>query len=685
MKYIFGIISMLIAVSTFGQTCPSTDSIPVPTSSIVIDMEITGTDVWILTDDTLMMYDGSTWSYIDGQTANFPSDTLVDITSDNIGNIWIHSKDTLSVYNGISIVNYAFPDTLHSITSGDVNDFFVDTLGNAWLLLMNDSSDCEGCAPGVQKDVIEFDGTSFISHGSYNILAPWGAPDFALSFNKATNEVYFYTYDGMGTYITAIYQHSIGYISNNGYSNYAFSNANISLGYGFGLMYMFGPYVDACTWNMNEFSDVNYLIPIDDSCSFIVADGMSVKLFRNKTLSNSGYSFRMDFTEPIVEMKDDVNGIGYVALGNYLIRLDLNNPIERELQISSDVICSGDSAFISTNLMVDSIVWHDWSTPDQTGFQYDTTTTAGQYVNIEGNYVATMIYTTSYGGTCKAKDSVELLVVYPYASQEICLVTVDSLSGYNKIIFEKPSNAGIVDFNIYKETIQSNVYELISSLPYDSLSEFVDTLSFPNTVSARYKISVVDSCNNESELSDEHKTIHLASNVGVGGEVNLSWNAYEGFAYSTFDIYRGTSSTNLTLLSQVQSNLFSFTDQNPPSGSVFYQAIVNSPNGCSTNKMAGQYDFTLSNKIEIYDGASGVKHEDELHSFRLYPNPANTTITISGIEDGEVKIFNTIGERLYSGKLEQDTQVDIKRFDAGLYLVKVEYTKGVKTIKLVVK
>jgi hypothetical protein len=316
----------------------------------------------------------------------------------------------------------------------------------------------------------------------------------------------------------------------------------------------------------------------------------------------------------------------------------------------------------------DSIVWETNST---------TWPTDSIYI-FDNNVTPLSIF---YDG-CIIRDTISLNVLSPFNAESVCLVTVDSLTGYNKITFEKTSAVRTESINVYKESNQAGVYGIIATLPFDSLSEYVDTTSSPASISARYKISVVDSCGNESVLSTEHKTIHLASNVGVGGEVNLSWNAYEGFSYSTFDIYRGTTTSNMTLLTQVQSNLYSFTDQSPPSGNVHYQVIVTNPNGCTTNKKAGSYGSSVSNIIEINDNTTGVI-ESETISAKIYPNPANNILNVSGISLGRITIYDVVGKVVFSEPISN--RVDISEIPTGVYTVEIANAEFQKTEKLIIK
>jgi hypothetical protein len=105
---------------------------------------------------------------------------------------------------------------------------------------------------------------------------------------------------------------------------------------------------------------------------------------------------------------------------------------------------------------------------------------------------------------------------------DICLVTVDTASTHNIIIWEKQPTSLIDSFCIYRETT-SNIYTKIATIPFDSLSEYHDYDANPNTTSYRYKMSIIDTCGAESALSPFHNTIHL-QNLGNG---NFQWTFYQ--------------------------------------------------------------------------------------------------------------------------------------------------------------
>jgi PKD repeat protein len=162
---------------------------------------------------------------------------------------------------------------------------------------------------------------------------------------------------------------------------------------------------------------------------------------------------------------------------------------------------------------------------------------------------------------------------------EICIVGVDS-NNNNRLVWERQSNALIDSFYIYREGFMANSYNKIGAIPFTQTSLFVDVNSNPAVQSYRYKIAAVDTCGGVTLLSNYHKTIHLTINAGLNGSWNLIWDGYQGFNFSTYRIYRGTSTANMVLLTQLPSSSTSYTDLNPPSGTVYYQIEVIKSSGC---------------------------------------------------------------------------------------------------------
>ncbi|MBL4656993.1 MAG: T9SS type A sorting domain-containing protein, partial [Flavobacteriales bacterium] len=207
--------------------------------------------------------------------------------------------------------------------------------------------------------------------------------------------------------------------------------------------------------------------------------------------------------------------------------------------------------------------------------------------------------TVSDANGCIAASSVEVEYEAPQGV-EICIITVDSLTGKNLIVWEKDPGAGIDHYNLYKEGTVSGVYLLLAQIPYDSLSAYVDVTADPLQRSWRYKITAGDTCLNniESDLSPMHKSIHLTVNQGLGGEINLIWDHYEGFNFGTYIIYRGATLLTMDSIAALPSNLNSYSDLTPPGGTLFYQIAAVHPTGCVATK-AKNFNSSKSNTSSI--------------------------------------------------------------------------------------
>ena len=152
----------------------------------------------------------------------------------------------------------------------------------------------------------------------------------------------------------------------------------------------------------------------------------------------------------------------------------------------------------------------------------------------------------------------------------IRLVGIDAATGKNKVTWGMP---GMPDFvttvNIYKESGRYNAFDCIAQVA-PGAGEFVDTSSNPSVSSDRYCIKLGTTFGVESPASRVHSGTHLMLNKGVGGAVNLIWNAYEGGIVDSYRVLRGTSADRLELLAEVSGAHTAYTDLNAGDGTYFY-------------------------------------------------------------------------------------------------------------------
>ena len=291
-------------------------------------------------------------------------------------------------------------------------------------------------------------------------------------------------------------------------------------------------------------------------------------------------------------------------------------------------------------------------------------------------------------------DSVTITPGYigtsPLPAPSICIVSIDTTIDKNVVIWEKPFYTQIDSFLVYKETNITGNFIQIGSNAYSDFSTFIDYASIPAQQANRYKLGIKDSCGRITILSDHHKTIHLTVSPGIGGTWNLIWDSYEGFSYSSVNIYRGTSSTNLSLLTSISSTLFSYTDLTPPSGIIYYMIEVVNPVICNpTYKTVNGITSSLSNIVT--NAITNIEESTENSSFTAYPNPASNGINIQMNEsfgnNYTLQLVNLLGEVVYSkNKINQQTQyIETSIFSDGLYFIQIKTDKSVSSKKIIIK
>lgn len=216
-------------------------------------------------------------------------------------------------------------------------------------------------------------------------------------------------------------------------------------------------------------------------------------------------------------------------------------------------------------------------------------------------FANTMFYVTVTDGSLQAFDSTYVSLV-ALNSDSICLVGVNDTSNNNILVFEKHINGPIDYYKIYRESTVANVYDSIGIIPFDSVGVFVDVNSNPAVKSYSYKISTVDSCGLESSLSNNHKTMHLSVNQGVGTSWNLLWNAYYGVPIATYRIWRGDSLHNLHLIDSVPGTSISYTDTTSFTGSLYYQVEIISTYNCHPYNFKTGLNFGSSKSNKAFNG-----------------------------------------------------------------------------------
>lgn len=311
-----------------------------------------------------------------------------------------------------------------------------------------------------------------------------------------------------------------------------------------------------------------------------------------------------------------------------------------------------------------------------TGLDNDTIT--HPMVTVTNNITYSLSVTTPYG--CTSTKDVRISIK-PMEKPAIGIVGV--VNGKNRIAWNKTVSNGIDSYLIYKETSVTDVYDKIGTVPYDSLSVFVDEFSAPEVKSAKYKLSILDKVGLESDGSAPHKTMHLTINKGQKGAWNLIWEPYVGFTPSTYNIYRGTSAANLNFLDATSGSSTQFSDLEAPSSDVYYQLEVISPNLISPTKVPrfmskSQSSITSSYNASRSNIAAGMLNDLKAvrSDIRIYPNPVKEVLHIDFSTGSLFEIMNLTGQVVYSGDLAVKCIVNMCNFKPGMYVVKIQAGTG---------
>lgn len=292
------------------------------------------------------------------------------------------------------------------------------------------------------------------------------------------------------------------------------------------------------------------------------------------------------------------------------------------------------------------------------------------------------------------------IYVTPVPTQELCMVSVDDNSNYNIVSWEKPIAADIDSFRIYREVLSSFVH--IGSVDYTELSSYVDSVYLPaadpNTTNFRYRISVIDTCGNESVLSNHHRTIFLQANQGVGGVVNLSWVPYEGATVDFYRIMRDSTGTgNFIAIDSVPGVNTVYTDLAPPvnGNNLGYLLEVNWSTSCTPTRAT--VSTSRSNIKHVGIIVTGNIEQTIMNSgINVYPNPADDMVTIeypAGFKKYSLQLFDALGQLVINEQLINDGtgneilshQLDISSFTKGVYIVNIQTEYGSTFKRLIIQ
>lgn len=146
-------------------------------------------------------------------------------------------------------------------------------------------------------------------------------------------------------------------------------------------------------------------------------------------------------------------------------------------------------------------------------------------------------------------------------------------------------------------------------------------------------------------------------------EVTVSWNSVEGV--EKYNLYR-----NNELIATVEGT--EYVDNIEINGEYCYQVSA----------VYGNYESALTEEsCVVYEG----ENINELEaSFVVTPNPTNDYVRISGNGIKDITIYNNIGVMIDNINVEDNSvNIDIRHYNNGLYIIKINTEKGLVVKKII--
>ena len=137
--------------------------------------------------------------------------------------------------------------------------------------------------------------------------------------------------------------------------------------------------------------------------------------------------------------------------------------------------------------------------------------------------------------------------------------------------------------------------------------------------------------------------------------------------------YYGTSSDNITFLTDIAGTLNSFTDNNPPSQDVFYQIEMVLSDACNPEvakplssrmnaRNVNNYSSTKSNIVSSLGTGIDEKSENKI---MIYPNPVEDVLSLAITEMVSYEVYSLQGSLVMQGTT--DSKINVSALRSGLY------------------
>jgi hypothetical protein len=282
----------------------------------------------------------------------------------------------------------------------------------------------------------------------------------------------------------------------------------------------------------------------------------------------------------------------------------------------------------------------------------------------------------SDGSYCTDSARVEVNSALYY--HDLCMVTVDSATSHNRIIWNKPTVLSADSVYLYKEGTVTGQFTRLGGYSAALPREYLDQQSNATVRAERYALKVLDKCSFVSELGNVHKPVHLSINQGIGSTINLIWEPYQGADVLTYNIYRRAAAGNPELIASLPGSSTQYTDLNPPSGNISYvvEALLNASCSIRTGEAS-----SLSNLARFSSFPHGIGDDQIPADFRIHDYQVTGYFTFNATKLADIATISLLslnGKPVAVWKNPSNSSFDISCLASGLYILKIELKSGHK-------
>lgn len=155
------------------------------------------------------------------------------------------------------------------------------------------------------------------------------------------------------------------------------------------------------------------------------------------------------------------------------------------------------------------------------------------------------------------------------------------------------------------------------------------------------------------------------------GKVNLKWTTASETDNDYFEVQRSTDARQWMAVARVKGagtvtsvKNYTGTDLNPLPGISYYRLKI--------VDLAGKADYSRIRPVNIVSAQADY----------IYPNPATSSVTLSGMSSGVLTIYNVLGQKVKQAEVKSEkVEISVSELPVGMYTIKMDNGWSTRFVK----